>query len=297
MLTMKARRFLKKTRRKLTVNGNETFGFDMYKVECYNCHKRGHFAREYRAPRNQDTKHKESTKRSMPLETPASTALVSCDGLAGYDWIDQVEERPNYALMAYTSLCSNSKVLNDSTCSKTCLETVKLLKSHNEQLLKDLKKSELMVLGYKIGLESVEERLKFFKTNESVYLEDIKVLKVEIQMKDIAIKERTRKLELAQKEKDNVQLTVDKLENASKILNKLIDCQIEDNYKKGLGYKNYNVVPSPYTGNFMPPNPNLSFIGLDEFVNKPVIENCEAKSNEKEPKEVRKNNNALIIKE
>nr|GEV23714.1 hypothetical protein [Tanacetum cinerariifolium] len=58
------------------------------------------------------------------------------------------------------------------------------------------------------GLKSVEERLEFFRTNESIYLEDIKVLKVEIQMKDIAIKELRRKLELAHKEKDSIQLKV-----------------------------------------------------------------------------------------
>nr|GEV13696.1 hypothetical protein [Tanacetum cinerariifolium] len=80
MLTIRAKRFLKKTRRK----------------EC-------------RAPRNQDFKHKESTRRTIPVETPASTTLVSCDGLGGYDWSDQAEEGPNYALMAYSSSSSDSK--------------------------------------------------------------------------------------------------------------------------------------------------------------------------------------------
>ncbi|GJY97698.1 ribonuclease H-like domain-containing protein, partial [Tanacetum coccineum] len=67
----------------LTVNGNKTIGFDKSKVECYNCHKRRHFARECRASRNQDNK-KESSRRSVPMETSTSAALVSCDGLGGY---------------------------------------------------------------------------------------------------------------------------------------------------------------------------------------------------------------------
>nr|GEX85178.1 hypothetical protein [Tanacetum cinerariifolium] len=86
MLTMRDKRFLKKTERKLTIDGNDTIGFDKSNVECYNFHKKGHFAREFRAPRSQDTKHKESTRRTELVETPASTALVSCDGLGGYDW-------------------------------------------------------------------------------------------------------------------------------------------------------------------------------------------------------------------
>ncbi|GJX93332.1 ribonuclease H-like domain-containing protein [Tanacetum coccineum] len=262
MLTIRARRFLKNTRRKLTVNGNETVGFDKSKVKCYNCHKRGHFARECRALRNQVNK-KEVSRRSVPVETSTSTALVSCDGLGGYDWSDQAEEGPNYALMAYSSSSSDSEVSNDSNCSKSCMETVKLLKSQNDQLLRDLEKSSLMVLGYKTG--------------------------------EITISELRKKLEKLQKEKDSIQFNVDKFENASESLNKLIECQIVDNCKKGLGYEKYNAVPPPYTGNFMPPTPDLSFTGLDEFVNKPVVEN--RKSDEEVSKIVRKNDDAPIIEE
>nr|GEX77708.1 uncharacterized mitochondrial protein AtMg00810-like [Tanacetum cinerariifolium] len=77
MLTIRARRFLKKIGRKLIVNGNKTIGFDKSNVECYNYHKMGHFARECRASRNQDNKYKESSRRSVPIETSTSTGNMS----------------------------------------------------------------------------------------------------------------------------------------------------------------------------------------------------------------------------
>nr|GEW16637.1 hypothetical protein [Tanacetum cinerariifolium] len=46
MLTMRARRFLQKIERNPGDNKVTTIGFDMSKVECYNCHRKGHFARE-----------------------------------------------------------------------------------------------------------------------------------------------------------------------------------------------------------------------------------------------------------
>ncbi|GJT15627.1 hypothetical protein Tco_0874333 [Tanacetum coccineum] len=88
--------------------------------------------------------------------------------------------------------------------------------------------------------------------------------------------------------------TEDKFENASKSLNKIIENQIVDNCKKGLGY---NAVPPPYIGNFMPLKPDFSFIGLDEVVNKPIVENSKAMSSEEEPKVVSKNDDAPIIEE
>ncbi|GJW25362.1 ribonuclease H-like domain-containing protein [Tanacetum coccineum] len=185
------------------------------------------------APRNQENRNRENTRRVVPVETTTSNDLISCD-----------------------------------------------------------------------GLESVEARLLVYKKNESIYEEDIKLLKREIYLKEVAITELRRKLELAQKQKDEIQLTVENFENSSKNLSKLLDCQIVDKCKIGLGY---NAVPPPYTGNFMPPKPDLSFSGLEEFVNepivseptvkKPVVETSEAKASADKPKAVKKNNGAPIIED
>ncbi|GJW98883.1 ribonuclease H-like domain-containing protein [Tanacetum coccineum] len=67
MLTMRARRFLKNTRRRPNMANKERIRFDKSKVECFNCHKRGHFAKECRAPRNQDSRNMEPTRRTMPV--------------------------------------------------------------------------------------------------------------------------------------------------------------------------------------------------------------------------------------
>ncbi|GJS71670.1 putative ribonuclease H-like domain-containing protein [Tanacetum coccineum] len=166
-----------------------------------------------------------------------------------------------------------SKVSTDSNCSSSCLENVKILKEQNEQLLKDLRTSKLNVISYKTCLESVEARLLVYKKNEAVYEEDIK-------------------------------LTIENFEDSSKSLSKLLDCQIVDKCKTGL---EYNDVPPPYTGNFMPPKPDLLFSGLEEFMNEPIVseltvkkpevETSEAKASAHKPKVVRKNNGALNIEE
>ncbi|GJW44288.1 ribonuclease H-like domain-containing protein [Tanacetum coccineum] len=104
MLTMRVKRFIKKTGKKMDLNDKETIGFDMTKVECYNCHRRGHFAREYRAPRNQGNRNRDSPRRNALVDTSTTNALVVQDGIGGYDWSFQAEKGiTNFTLMAYTS--------------------------------------------------------------------------------------------------------------------------------------------------------------------------------------------------
>nr|GEX30668.1 hypothetical protein [Tanacetum cinerariifolium] len=98
-------------RRNLGANGLTSLDFDMSKVKCYNCHKKGHFIRKCRSPK--DSRRNgvaEPQRRNVSVKTSASNALVSqCDGVGSYDWSFQAEEEPaNYALMALSSSSSFS---------------------------------------------------------------------------------------------------------------------------------------------------------------------------------------------
>nr|GEY50161.1 hypothetical protein [Tanacetum cinerariifolium] len=88
MLTMRPRRFLKKTGRKVDVNGSETIGLDKTKVEWYNCHKNGHFVRECKAPK--ENRNREPVRRNVKVETTYAKALVAQDGIGVVDGVIQV---------------------------------------------------------------------------------------------------------------------------------------------------------------------------------------------------------------
>ncbi|GKA78469.1 hypothetical protein Tco_0785006 [Tanacetum coccineum] len=146
------------------------------------------------------------------------------------------------------------------------------------------------------SLESVEARLLVFKKNESMYEEDIKLLKRKIYLRDLDIIELKKKLELTTKEKDEVQLTIQKFQNSSKSLSKLLDKQIMDKCKTGL---RYNAIPPPYTQNFMPPKADLVYPSLDDFIDESVSESVVEKPivETNEPKTAWKENGVPIIED
>nr|GEU50938.1 hypothetical protein [Tanacetum cinerariifolium] len=120
MITMRVKNFIKKTGRNLNFNGKEPVGFDKTRVECYNCYRRRHFAREFRILRNQGNKNGDNDRRVVPVETRVS-ALVVQDGLSGYDWNYQAEKGPtNFELMEHSSDSTNSEDqgIFDSGCSR-----------------------------------------------------------------------------------------------------------------------------------------------------------------------------------
>nr|GEW32981.1 ribonuclease H-like domain-containing protein [Tanacetum cinerariifolium] len=105
LLSMRAKRFFQKTGKKITINGSDTAGYDKDKVECFNCHKMGHFIRECRVSRNQEnrTRNQETTRRTVNMEDTSSKAMVAIDG-ACFDWSYMADDEAptNMAFLAFS---------------------------------------------------------------------------------------------------------------------------------------------------------------------------------------------------
>ncbi|GJZ30427.1 putative ribonuclease H-like domain-containing protein [Tanacetum coccineum] len=221
LLSLKERKFYQRTGKKIIINGSDTAGYDKSKVKCFNCHKMGHFAREYKGHRNQESRsrNQESSKRIVNMEDTTSKAMVAFDG-EGFDWSFMANEEvpTNLALMAF----SDSEVYNYKTCSDTCLKSYETLKSQYNSLRVELNKSDFDLATYKRGIAFVEEQLVFYKKNEVMLCDQIAVLKRDASFRDSEINALNIQIEKLKKDKESNQIKIDKSENASKSLDKLI---------------------------------------------------------------------------
>nr|GEZ43374.1 retrotransposon Orf1 [Tanacetum cinerariifolium] len=123
--------------------------------------------------------------------------------------------------------------------------------------------------AYKAGLASVEARLEVYKKNEAVFEDDIKILKLDVMLRDKAIIELRQEFEKAKRERDDLKLTLEKFEGSSKNLSRLLDSQQR---------------------NYMPPKPDFVLADehiVSEFVTSlPDIAKSEVKTSETELKNI-----------
>ncbi|GJT57072.1 hypothetical protein Tco_0992126 [Tanacetum coccineum] len=98
-----------------------------------------------------------------------------------------------------------------------------------------------------------------------MFYNQISILKKDTSFKDSEINALNSEIKKLKKEKESDQIKIDKFENASKSLDKLIGSQISDNSRKGVGFVSYNDVLPPPTCLFAPPTIDLSNSGLEEF--------------------------------
>nr|GEY60914.1 ribonuclease H-like domain-containing protein [Tanacetum cinerariifolium] len=85
--------------KKISIQGTDVAGFDKSKVECFNHHKMGHFARECMAPRIQDRGRRDNYRQGPKVEEQALKALMEIDEV-GWDWSYMANDEENHALIA-----------------------------------------------------------------------------------------------------------------------------------------------------------------------------------------------------
>ncbi|GJX17263.1 putative ribonuclease H-like domain-containing protein [Tanacetum coccineum] len=230
MISMRMKKFYRKTGRKLQFDAKEPVGFDKTKVECYNCHKTWHFARECRT--------KEDNRRR--------------DG-----W--------------------NPRNKDGSRTGKK-------------------EESKALLRIRHTGLKKVEAQLVAHQQGQLWYEQKIKFLKIDLDDKIDVLTYHKKLLAKAQKEKDDLEVIVDKWNHSSKNLGKIINYHMSAYDKFGLGYGDYRysgilsyenevlqsvfksnksdfenpplhkrlvktcemqAVPPPMTGNYMPSEPDI----------------------------------------
>nr|GEV52523.1 putative ribonuclease H-like domain-containing protein [Tanacetum cinerariifolium] len=326
MLTIRARRFLKRIGRNLGANGTTSIGFDMLKVECYNYHRRGHFARK-----NAETKKVQKTLLKQQYEN--FTGFSS-------EILDQIHDRLQKLISQLEILDLEDQSLDDLFNNLKNYEIeidaddleemdlkwqMAMLTMRARRFLQRTERNLrangptslgfdfMMVLEAMIGafrqkknqptmpswhlppqvLPVLIMRIEVYQQNETVFEEDIKLLKLDVMLRDNAFVDLGKKFKKAKQERDELKLKLEKFQTSSKNLSQLLasktndktklgydnqvfnstvfDCDemfssesdvsmptslVSDRYKSGEGY---HAVPPPYTGTFMPSKPDLVF--------------------------------------
>ncbi|GJQ99547.1 putative ribonuclease H-like domain-containing protein [Tanacetum coccineum] len=169
-----------------------------------------------------------------------SKALVTVDG-ESVDWTTHSEDDDNYAFMANNSSGSNTQV---TSCSHECKESYANLKRLYDVQREELSDASVEIKAYTQGLKKVEAQLVAHQQGQLWYEQKIKFMKIDLDDKTDVLTYHKTLLAKAQKEKDDLEVIVNKWNHSSKNLGKIINYSMSARDKFGLGYGDYR-----YSGN------------------------------------------------
>ncbi|GKA83975.1 hypothetical protein Tco_0805570 [Tanacetum coccineum] len=210
------KKFYKKTVTKLHFDAKEPVRFDKIKFECYNCHKKGHFAREYRSKRNTGYKSKDNGRRPGKQEEPK--ALVTLDGEG-----------------------SDTEV---TSCSKECVESYAKLKKLYDEQREQLGDASIEIQAYTQALKKVEAQLVTHQKNQLCSSKGLSKLEnFQSSSKGLS---KLLNSQMSKRDKSRLEYGEDKssdVENSS----------LHDRFANVEGM---HAVPPLMTGNYMPSGPD-----------------------------------------
>ncbi|GJV23505.1 ribonuclease H-like domain-containing protein [Tanacetum coccineum] len=259
MITARIRKFMRKTGRPIDLKPKNGITFDKSKIECFNCQKLGHFARECRFAKYQENRaNGRKEKKIVAIEDSNSKALVATDNNEEIDWTKEFDAEPvTFAMMALTELEEDdwsmeidaepvhfgqdglgdfdwSNKADDTPvslalmatnsevpyCSK-CSKSYKQLLENYQTERDNFQKARSEILGYQMSLESLEVILKTHEKNEYAWGDKYEQMEYDLKLRDLKLEEKQKELDQVLKERDDFKVKLEKWTNAAVLQNEL----------------------------------------------------------------------------
>ncbi|GJR75551.1 ribonuclease H-like domain-containing protein [Tanacetum coccineum] len=265
---------IRKTGRPIDLKPKNGITFDKSKIECFNCQKLGHFARECRFAKYQENRaNGRQEKRIVAIEDSNSKALVATDNNEDIDWTKEFDAEPvTLAMMALTEVEQDdwsmefdaehvhfgqdglgdfdwSNKADDTPvslalmatnsevpyCSKCSKSYKKLLESYQTER-DNFQKARTEILGYQMSLESLEVILKTHEKNEYAWGDKYEQMEYDLKIRDLKLEEKQKELDQALKERDDFKVKLEKWSNASVLQNEVLNKQRYLSDKSCIGF-------------------------------------------------------------